>query len=126
MFQNIIFSIIKKYDFTINYKSLYDLYTPVIGDQAIALYTILNNEADKHLQAGTTFSTIELLYKQLNLTYDSFLQLRTKLESLQLLRTYVDVNKKTYYFELIEPILFKTKNLDICYIKILVVLTMND
>ena len=72
MFKNIIFSTVKKYDFTINYKSLYDLYAPIIGDQTIALYIILNNEADKHLQAGTTFSTIESLYKQLNLTYDSY------------------------------------------------------
>ena len=96
MFKNIIFSTVKKYDFTINYKSLYDLYAPIIGDQTIALYIILNNEADKHLQAGTTFSTIESLYKQLNLTYDSFLQLRTKLEAFQLLRTYVDVSKKLF------------------------------
>ena len=108
MFKNIIFSTVKKYDFTINYKSLYDLYAPIIGDQTIALYIILNNEADKHLQAGTTFSTIESLYKQLNLTYDSFLQLRTKLEAFQLLRTYVDVSKKLYYFELIEPLSFNS------------------
>lgn len=108
MFKNIIFSTVKKYDFTINYKSLYDLYAPIIGDQTIALYIILNNEADKHLQAGTTFSTIESLYKQLNLSYDSFLQLRTKLEAFQLLRTYVDVSKKLYYFELIEPLSFNS------------------
>ncbi len=106
MFQNIIFSIVKKYDFTINYKSLHDLYSPIIGDQAIALYIVLNNEADKHLQIGTKYSNIESLHKQLNLTYDSFLQLRSKLEALQLLRTYVDGNKTTYCFELIEPLSF--------------------
>ena len=106
MFQNIIFSTVKKYDFTINYKSIYDLYSPIIGDQAISLYIILCNEADKHHQAGTKYSTIESLYKQLNLTYDTFLQLRTKLEALQLLRTYMDITKKEYCFELVEPLSF--------------------
>ena len=52
---NLIFSIIKKHDFSIDYKSLYDLYTPIIGSDATNLYINLSNEYDKLLQIGIKF-----------------------------------------------------------------------
>ena len=107
MVNSIVFSVIKKHDFTINYKSLYDLYQPIIGNDAVSLYITLLHESDKLSQMGVQFNSLSSLYNQLNLSYESFVELRSKLEAFQLLRTYIDNESKKYYFELVEPVSFK-------------------
>ena len=107
MVNSIVFSVIKKHDFTINYKSLYDLYQPIIGNDAVSLYITLLHESDKLSQMGVQFNNLSSLYNQLNLSYESFVELRSKLEAFQLLRTYIDNESKKYYFELVEPVSFK-------------------
>lgn len=107
MVNSIVFSVIKKHDFTINYKSLYDLYQPIIGNDAVSLYITLLHESDKLSQMGVQFNNLSSLYNQLNLSYESFVELRSKLEAFQLLRTYIDNENKKYYFELVEPVSFK-------------------
>lgn len=55
MIENPIFTIAKKYDFVANYKSLYDLYLPIIGNQPINIYLALINQSDRINNTGIKF-----------------------------------------------------------------------
>ena len=102
---NLIFSIIKKHDFSIDYKSLYDLYTPIIGSDATNLYINLSNEYDKLLQIGIKFTDANSFLTSLNINDERFLEIRNMLEAIGLIKTYVDQNEPdNYYFELISPL----------------------
>ena len=97
---NLIFSIIKKHDFSIDYKSLYDLYTPIIGSDATNLYINLSNEYDKLLQIGIKFTDANSFLTSLNINDERFLEIRNMLEAIGLIKTYVDQNEPdNYYFE---------------------------
>ena len=105
---NLIFSIIKKHDFSIDYKSLYDLYTPIIGSDATNLYINLSNEYDKLLQIGIKFTDANSFLTSLNINDERFLEIRNMLEAMGLIKTYVDQNEPdNYYFELISPLSFE-------------------
>ena len=105
---NLIFSIIKKHDFSIDYKSLYDLYTPIIGSDATNLYMNLSNEYDKLLQIGIKFTDANSFLTSLNINDERFLEIRNMLEAIGLIKTYVDQNEPdNYYFELISPLSFE-------------------
>ena len=105
---NLIFSIIKKHDFSIDYKSLYDLYTPIIGSDATNLYINLSNEYDKLLQIGIKFTDANSFLTSLNINDERFLEIRNMLEAIGLIKTYVDQNEPdNYYFELISPLSFE-------------------
>ena len=105
---NLIFSIIKKHDFSIDYKSLYDLYTPIIGSDATNLYINLSNEYDKLLQIGIKFTDANSFLTSLNISDERFLEIRNMLEAIGLIKTYVDQNEPdNYYFELISPLSFE-------------------
>ena len=105
---NLIFSIIKKHDFSIDYKSLYDLYTPIIGSDATNLYINLSNEYDKLLQIGIKFTDANSFLTSLNVNDERFLEIRNMLEAIGLIKTYVDQNEPdNYYFELISPLSFE-------------------
>ena len=105
---NLIFSIIKKHDFSIDYKSLYDLYTPIIGSDATNLYINLSNEYDKLLQIGIKFTDANSFLTSLNINDECFLEIRNMLEAIGLIKTYVDQNEPdNYYFELISPLSFE-------------------
>ena len=105
---NLIFSIIKKHDFSIDYKSLYDLYNLIIGSDATNLYINLSNEYDKLLQIGIKFTDANSFLTSLNINDERFLEIRNMLEAIGLIKTYVDQNEPdNYYFELISPLSFE-------------------
>lgn len=106
MLKDVIFVITKKYDFCINYKSLYDLYSPIIGASATSMYIYLYNESEKNLQIGVKFTDLNSLIKNLNLSNKQYISNRGLLEAIGLIKTYVDNKTNNYCFELIEPLSF--------------------
>ena len=107
MNKSVLFSIIKKHDFSPNYKTLNDLYLPIIGTQAISLYNHLCNEADKIIDSTITYHELQYLFNPFKITYNDFTKLRSLLEAFNLLETYYDVDKQCYWFKLNEPLSFK-------------------
>ena len=61
MANSVIFTIVKKYDFVLNNKSLYDLYFPIIGNDATNLYINIYNFSEKALATGIKFQSLSLL-----------------------------------------------------------------
>ena len=105
---NLIFSIIKQPAFSIDSKSLYDLYNLIIGSDATNLYINLSNEYDKLLQIGIKFTDANSFLTSLNINDERFLEIRNMLEAIGLIKTYVDQNEPdNYYFELISPLSFE-------------------
>ena len=106
MANNVIFTIVKKYDFVLNNKSLYDLYFPIIGNDATNLYINIYNFSEKAFATGIKFQSLSLLINASNMTLDSCQETRSTLEAFGLLSTYLDPEENKYYFELHEPLTF--------------------
>ena len=106
MSNNVIFTIVKKYDFVLNNKSLYDLYFPIIGNDATNLYINIYNFSEKALATGIKFQSLSLLINASNMTLDSFQETRSTLEAFGLITTYLDPEENKYYFEIHEPLTF--------------------
>ena len=106
MTNNVIFTIVKKYDFVLNNKSLYDLYFPIIGNDATNLYINIYNYSEKSLASGIRFQSLSLLINSSHMTLDSFHETRATLEAFGLLTTYLDPEENKYYFEIHEPLSF--------------------
>ena len=111
MSSNVIFTIVKKYDFVLNNKSLYDLYFPIIGNDATNLYINLYNFSEKALSSGIRVQDLSSLINASHMTLESFHETRSMLEAFGLISTYLDASEDKYYFELHEPLTF-TKFVD--------------
>ncbi len=102
----VIFSIIKKFDFCINFKTLYDLYHPIIGSASYNLYIQLFNESEKLIQMGIKNNNLDSLLKLLKMSNSEFNAARYNLEAIGLLNTFVDEKENKLFFQLMEPLCF--------------------
>ncbi len=106
MIKNPIFTIIKKYDFILNYKSLYDLYLPIIGNKSINIYVALNNIFEKIKSTNISFFNINDEIKTLNINLNDFSECKKKLEAINLIKTYINQKDDKIWFEILEPLSF--------------------
>lgn len=106
MKDNYLFSIVKRYDFSLNYRSLYDLYLPIIGNKGINFYISLLNEADKIIFNNIQFNEINEFLKTNKLSIQDFYSIRLKLEAIGLINTYYDSSQNKYWYQLNEPLKF--------------------
>ncbi|MDR0826041.1 MAG: hypothetical protein LBM72_02145, partial [Mycoplasmataceae bacterium] len=110
MLNNTRFYAQKQYAFTMNNNFLHDLYAPILGHDAINLYTILIHEADKQALFMGIATEMNDFFKAAGVDYTDFVKARTKLEALGLLTTYLKndtyTNISTYSFILNEPLKF--------------------
>jgi replication initiation and membrane attachment protein len=110
MLRNTRFFAIKKYAFNLNHNFLYDLYAPIIGPAAINLFINLVQETDKQIQTMGIAGDINNFFKQIDSSLAEFTTNRSKLEAINLLKTYIQVNpsndQTTYTFLINEPLNF--------------------
>lgn len=84
--------------------SLYHLYQPLIGVQAICLYELLVHEAELTVGTQDVYQTHHTLMNHLNLSLGEIYEARLKLEGIGLLRTYkMEKERKVFTYELLPP-----------------------
>ena len=88
-------------------ETLTNLYQPLVGYSALALYFTLWSEAE--MQRVNSISAHETLLAKMKISVGEFIKARKALEGVGLLRTYLEDNKgaKIYTYELYAP---KTPN----------------
>lgn len=90
--------------YTNSFDILMDLYSPIIGQKSVFLYTYFENL----IKEKRTRMNIDELYKNCNISSKDFLFIRRNLESIGLIKTYTDI-KNDYYIVLkgvIDPLNF--------------------
>jgi replication initiation and membrane attachment protein len=101
---------VKKYASTINFKLLYDLYAPILQNNAINTYINLVHEAEKQNETMNLATDINEYFKLTGISLIEFTKARQKLEAMNLITSYLHVNDKngisTYTFILNEPLNF--------------------
>lgn len=108
MHNNFFYTVKKQDNYAINVGSLYDLYLPIVSNNAISLYMLLfNNTENSNKNNGLTFDLNGLL-SFLQIDFDAFEQARSKLEAIGLLQTYLgnDLLNKIYIFIINKPLSF--------------------
>lgn len=110
MLFNVKYVIYKDYGYTLNYELLYDLYSPIIGSEAINLYINLYHESNKQIRTSGVTSYLKDLNDACNHSPAMFAELRSKLEAIGLLQTYLQENnnqsERTYHFVIKQPLSF--------------------
>ena len=83
--------------------TLINLYQPLVGYEAIAVYFTLWSEANN--QKITSLSTHGQLIRRMHITHSDFIEGRKRLEGVGLLKTYITVDNDTklYTYELYAP-----------------------
>ncbi len=110
MLFNVKYVIYKDYGYTLNYELLYDLYSPIIGSEAVNLYINLYHESTKQAKMPGISSYLKDLNDLCNHSSAVFTELRAKLEAIGLLQTYLqesnDQLERTYHFVIKQPLSF--------------------
>ncbi len=111
MLKNVKYLIYKDYGFRINYELLYDLYSPIIGPEAINLYINLFHDSQKAIKTNNLTTFLKDFQDFCGLNQNKFDELRSKLEAIGLLVTYlqkkVNSDEVVYHFVLKEPLSFE-------------------
>jgi replication initiation and membrane attachment protein len=111
MLCNTRFYVSKKYEYTFNDKLLYDFYAPILQGETINFYINLLHEADKQTQTMGIATDINEYFQLTGTTLIEFSKVRSKLEAMGLLTTYLQSNPanglSTYTFILNEPLSFQ-------------------
>ena len=91
---------ITKDDYREDVNSLFSLYLPIIGNNAVSLYMLLISESNNQL-INDNHDRLCIL---LNISIDELYNARVKLEEVMLLKTYFkeDINK--YLYQVISPL----------------------
>ncbi len=94
------------YDFNPNMSSLTMLYTPIIGANALTLYTFFVNEAKLQSELRGISSNHSRIFVQLQTGHKEFNEVKKKLEAIGLLETYMEEtnNEVKYIYVLKEPL----------------------
>ncbi len=79
----------------INYSSLFELYLPIIGIDSINLYLLFLNEYNFKIKSGVFNNDYVSLMNKLNLNSNNFVYNIHKLESIGLIKTYINHSDPT-------------------------------
>ncbi len=83
-------------------ETIVNLYEPIIGYQAVALYFTLLSEAKN--QEVLSLSTHESLFNRMGINTTEFINAREKLEGIGLVKTYLDSKSDSiYHYEIYAP-----------------------
>lgn len=95
------------FDLNINNKSLNYLYLPIIGNDCLNLYNYLisENAFVKNMYTGATFDINDVISSLCIQNIEQFNKIKSILEAMNLLNTYIDQNKKdVMIFKIISPL----------------------
>ncbi len=110
MLFNVKYVIYKDYGYTLNYELLYDLYSPIVGSEAINLYINLYHESNKQVKIAGVSSYLKDFNDACGHSPIKFSELRSKLEAIGLLQTYLQENinqtEMIYHFLIKQPLSF--------------------
>jgi replication initiation and membrane attachment protein DnaB len=92
----------KEYEFVLDFNNLNNIYSPIVGNPAINLYSLLVSEAMNSYRIGPKYDLFKFLNKQA-LQHRDFTQMRSVLEAIGLIDTYYEDLDNTYYIVLKQP-----------------------
>ncbi len=104
-YKNQKYTISTNYDFNPNMASLTMLYTPIIGANAITLYSFFVSEARLQSELRGISSNHSRIFVQLQTGHKEFNEVKKKLEAIGLMETYMEEtnNEVKYIYVLKEP-----------------------
>lgn len=96
----------KNSNFVKNDDHLYSFYTPLIGMQAVALYSWFINRENVFNKKGTINLTHEYLLDELNISINTYNELISKLINVDLIKIYSFENNSQQVIEVFRPLKF--------------------